>query len=146
VASHSMGGLRVQLPAEHAESLQLNLIQKIYHDTHINQRQSILPSLLGKLLQRVNRPTLEDHVQQLGPVQWVAIGKLLAEHNMHRSQSFIFMAKFLRQYETIPDSRHGRVLHGHSIGKLSSSQNRSDRSLKKCICLVSRKYLKQMTT
>jgi hypothetical protein len=65
-ASHSMGELQVQHPAEHAGSLQLNLIQRIYHDTRNNQRQSILPSLLGELLQRVNRPTLEDHLQQLG--------------------------------------------------------------------------------
>jgi hypothetical protein len=49
-ASHSMGGLQVQQPAEHAGSLQLNLIQRIYHDTRNNQRQSIPPSLLGELL------------------------------------------------------------------------------------------------
>ncbi len=67
-ASHSMGGLQVQHPAEHAGSLQLNLIQKIYQDTRNNQRKSTLPSLLSELLRRVNRPTLEDHVQQLGPV------------------------------------------------------------------------------
>jgi hypothetical protein len=103
-----MGGLQVQHPGEHAGSLQLNLIQRIYHDTRNNQRQSILPSLLGELLQGVNRPTLEDHVQQLGPVQWAATGK---------RQSFVFMAKFLRQYETKPDIWHAAALHGHSLGK-----------------------------
>jgi hypothetical protein len=49
-ASHSLGGLQVQHPAEHAGSLQFNLIHRIYHDTQNNQRQSILPSLLGELL------------------------------------------------------------------------------------------------
>jgi len=116
-ASHSMGGLQVQHPAEHAGSLQLNLIQKIYHDTRNNQRKSILPLLLSELLRRVNRPTLEDHVQQLGPVQWAATGKLLADHNLLLSQSFVFMAKFLRQYETKSDSWHAAALHGHSLGK-----------------------------
>jgi hypothetical protein len=116
-ASHSMGGLQVQHPAEHAGSLQLNLIQKIYQDTRNNQRKSILLSLLSELLRRVNRQTLEDHVQQLGAVQWAATGKLLADHNLLLSQSFVFMAKFLRQYETKPDSWHAAALHGHSLGK-----------------------------
>jgi hypothetical protein len=92
-ASHSMGGMQVQHPAEYAGSLQLNLIHRIYHGTCNNQRQSILPSLLGELLRRVNRPTLEDHVQQLGPVQWAANGKLLADHNLLLSQSFCVHGK-----------------------------------------------------
>jgi hypothetical protein len=56
-------------------------------------------------------------MQQLDPVQWVATGKLLADHNLLLSQSFVFMAKFRRQYETKPDSWHAAALHGHSLGK-----------------------------
>jgi hypothetical protein len=128
-ASHSMGGLQVQHPAEHAGSLQINLIQKSYQDTRNNQRKSILPSLLSELLRRVNRPTLEDHVQQLGPVQWAATRKLLADHNLLLSQSFVFMAKFLRQYETKPDSWHAAALHGHSLGSLPNGLSRQQTAI-----------------
>ncbi len=46
--------------SEHAGSLQLNFLQRIYHDLRNNQRQSTLPSLLGELLVQINRPALED--------------------------------------------------------------------------------------
>jgi hypothetical protein len=47
----------------------------------------------------------------------MATGKLLADHNLLLRQSFVFMAKFLRQYETKLDSWHAAALHGHSLGK-----------------------------
>jgi hypothetical protein len=49
--------------------------------------------------------------------KWAATRKLLADHNLQLSQSFVFMSKFLRQYEIKPDSWHAAALHGHSLGK-----------------------------
>jgi hypothetical protein len=53
----------------------------------------------------------------LGLSQWVATGKLLADNNLLLSQLFVFMAKFLRQFETKPDSWHAAALHGHYLGQ-----------------------------
>ena len=125
-----MGGLQVQHPAEHAGSLQLNLIQRIYHDSQNNHRRSLLPDILQDLLQRINRPTLEEHVQQLGPIQWVITGKKLKDHNHLLSQAFIFMAKFLRQYEMQADNWHVAALHGHSAGKTFIISEMERRELK----------------
>jgi hypothetical protein len=44
-----------------------NLIQRIYQEGMNNQRHSKLPELLQDLLRRINRPTLDEHVRQLGP-------------------------------------------------------------------------------
>ena len=116
-ASHGMGGLQVQHPAEHAGSLQLNLIQKIYQDSRNNLRHSLLPALLSEMLRSTGRPTLEEHIQQLGPVQWALTGNRIKGHNQLLGQAFLFMAKFLRQYEKRADSWHAAAVHGHSEGK-----------------------------
>ena len=78
-ASHAMGGLQVHQPAEHAKGLQLNLLQKIFLDSRVNPRQSQLPALLQEILKRVHRPTIEDHMQQLGPIEWACTGQMLIE-------------------------------------------------------------------
>jgi hypothetical protein len=41
----------------------------------------------------------------------------MEDHNLLLSQSFIIMAKFLRQYKNKNDSWHAAALHGHSLGK-----------------------------
>jgi hypothetical protein len=115
-ASHAMGGLQVQQPAEHAKGLQMNLLQKIYQDSRINTRQSQLPALLREVLQRVRRPTIEDHMQQLGPLEWARTGQAVMEHNALIGQAFIAMSKFLKLYESGSDGWHAAI-HGHSSGR-----------------------------
>ncbi len=115
-ASHEKGGLQVQHPAEHAGGLQLNLIQRIYQEGRNNQRHSRLPELLQELLQRIHRPTLHEHVQQLGPSQWDRTGQALSVHNKMFGQAFTMMSKFLTLYETQKDSWYSAAINGHSLG------------------------------
>ena len=115
-ASHAMGGLQVQQPAEHARGLQLNLLQRILQDSGINSRESQLPALLQELLQRVHRPSIEDHFQQLGPLQWAQTGQLLGDHNALLGQAFNAMSRFLKLYESGSDGWHAAI-HGHSSGR-----------------------------
>jgi len=115
-ASHTMGRLQVQQPADHAKGLQLNLLQKIFQDSLINKRQSQLPALLQELLQQFHRPTVEDHMQQLGPLEWAHTGQMIGEHNALLGQAFTAMSKFLKLYETGSEGWHAAI-HGHTSGR-----------------------------
>jgi hypothetical protein len=42
---------------------------------------------------------------------------IVGNHNHVLRQPFVFMAKFIRQYKTKPDSWHAATLHGHYLGK-----------------------------
>ena len=113
-ASHHMGGLQVQHPMEHASSLRLNLIHKIWQSGHNNFLQSRLPGLLHDLLILTNRQSLDCHVQNMGPTQWDTTGQRLREHNLLLSQSFHSMAKFLRLYENHKTLWTNAAIYGHS--------------------------------
>jgi hypothetical protein len=66
----------------------------------------------------MHRPTLDKHVQQLGPSQWARTGQALLEHNKVFGQTFTMMSKFLKVYETQRDSWFSAAINGHSLGKM----------------------------
>jgi hypothetical protein len=79
-AGLAMGGLGIQPIENTVQGFQQNLLQKIYKRVNQPANGSLLPRLLDRLLLRVHRPNLEDHVERLGPQQW----KLTAERLEHR--------------------------------------------------------------
>lgn len=79
-ASHSMGGLQIQHPMDHAKGLRLNLIQKIWKAGIDNPFHSMLPGILQETLTTIRRPSLAQHIKNMGPVQWRITGDKLKEH------------------------------------------------------------------
>jgi hypothetical protein len=71
-----------------------------------------LPYILSKLLLRTNRPTIEDHVERLGPEQWTAIR--LHAKNMMLAQAFRAVAVLLALYEVDKDGWHHAAIIGHT--------------------------------
>jgi hypothetical protein len=69
-AGLAMGGLGIQPIENTVEGFQQNLLQRIYKRVNQTASDSLLPSLLNRLLVRIHRPSLEDHVERLGPQQW----------------------------------------------------------------------------
>ena len=61
---------------------------------------------------RVHRPSIEDHFQQLGPLQLALTGQLMGDHNAQMGQSFSAVSKFLKLYEAGIDGWHVAI-HGH---------------------------------
>jgi len=112
-AGLEMGGLGIQPPENTVQGFQQNLIQKLYKK--INDPQgSLLPDILSKLLQRSNRPNLLDHVERLGPEQWIKTAARLQPKNMMLAHSFRSVATLLALYETDKDAWHHAAIVGHS--------------------------------
>jgi hypothetical protein len=68
-----MKGLRIPHLDETIQGFWQNLEQKIFKQ-HRQQTTAHLPTILAGLLARANRPTLLDHVQWVGPKQWLVTG------------------------------------------------------------------------
>ena len=114
-ASHSMGGLQIQHPMEHAKSLRLNLIQRIWTAGGNNPFHSKLPLILQETLTAIRRPTLAHHIQYMGPAQWDTTGEKLKSHNLLFSQAFQSMAHFLRTYENHEKDWPEAAIYGHTM-------------------------------
>jgi hypothetical protein len=64
-ADIEMGGLKIAHPKELVKGFQQNLIQRILQKDTLDI-PSLLPDLLQGLLDRVNRPSLDHHINHLG--------------------------------------------------------------------------------
>jgi len=115
-AEHSVGGLQVPLLSTTATSFRLNLLQRIYkrmgHPPHLPP--STLPIIMESLLQMAGRPTLLDHVERLGPLQWRKTATMLKQRNLLFSQIFLAGAELLQIYEEHPDTWHQAAIVGHT--------------------------------
>jgi hypothetical protein len=94
-AGLEMGGLGLQ-PIEHTvQGFQQNLVQKIYKKANRPETGSLLPHILSRLLLRINRPTIEDHVERLGPEQWTMTATRLHARNRMFAEAFQAVAVLL---------------------------------------------------
>lgn len=116
-ADYSVGGLKVPLLETTAKSFRLNLLQKIYkktlHPTHFPP--TILPHIIKQLLQVTGRPSLEDHVNKLGPTQWKQTALMIRNRNYLFSQMFQAGADLLAIYEKDKETWHQAPLYGHTL-------------------------------
>jgi hypothetical protein len=69
-AGLEIGGLGIQPLENTVQGFQQNLLQRIYRGVNQPATGSLLPCVLNRLLLRVNRPSIEDHVEGMGPQQW----------------------------------------------------------------------------
>jgi exonuclease III len=113
-ASLVMGGLDIPLPQDLISGFQQNIIQRIILKD-VRNIPSLLPTLLQGLLDRVGRPSLEHHINHMGPEHWKITSQKLKTENTILSQSFQAMADLLHAHETSNESWHCAAIVGHSL-------------------------------
>ncbi len=111
-ASYEMGGLQLINIPDMVEGLQINLIQKLVKkgSTYI-----IYKKIVDQLLSRLRLPSLEQHVQSLGPIIWKYTSTRLLPHNQLLSQAFAAVSKLLVLLERKPDNMLYLPICGHSL-------------------------------
>ena len=115
-ASFNRGGLQVPHPAETAEGLHLNLLQKIQNRIRLPRRfpPSHLPTILEETLQAAGCPTFTQHLEKHGPERWDRTAEKIKNRNLLFSQAFQTMAKLLRIHEKDRKTWHTAAIDGHS--------------------------------
>jgi hypothetical protein len=108
-----MGGLSIPHPETVAESFQLNLLQKLYN-TGLG-KLSVFRHIVTQNLLTVSRPDLNMHVSSLGPTNWSASAKKLADVNVLLAEAFHTAAKLLTELEAKKDTWFSAPLVGHSL-------------------------------
>jgi exonuclease III len=115
-ASFEKGGLQVPHPADTADGLHLNLLQKIYNKIRLPDRypNSLLPNILHETLQDAGCPSFQHHLENLGPEKWDLTASRIKNRNLLFSQAFQAMAKLLRINEKDRKTWHAAAINGHS--------------------------------
>jgi len=116
-ADYHLGGLNVPSFQTLAEGFRLNLLQRIYKRElqPAKYPSSHLPGILDQLLRRGGRPTLETHVQRLGPLEWEKTAIALKQHNKMFSAAFSAGQEILIRMEGDSKYWHHAPIKGHSL-------------------------------
>jgi hypothetical protein len=113
-AGLAIGGLGIQPLENTVQGFQQNLLQKIYRRVNQPANGSLLPRVLNKLLLRVHRPSIEDHVEWMGPRQWNLTAARLEQKNKMFAQAFRAVSTLLQLYEVDKDGWHHAPIFGHT--------------------------------
>jgi hypothetical protein len=127
-AGLEMGGLGIPHPDEIIQGFRQNLIQKIVKQSR-NNPASCLPRILAGLLARANRPSLEEHIQSLGPKQWRSTGNRILPWNRMLGLAFVAVADLLVTYETSREFWHAAAIAGHSSFSMVFPLSNGERSI-----------------
>ncbi len=94
-ASFKKGGLQVPRPADTADGLHLNLLQKIYNKIRLPDRypDSLLPNILHETLQDAGCPSFQYYLENLGPDKWERTATKINNITLLFSQAFQAIAK-----------------------------------------------------
>jgi hypothetical protein len=117
-AGLAMGGLGIQPIENTVQGFQQNLLQKIYRRVNQPANGSLLPRVLNKLLLRVHRPSIEDHVERMGPQQWNLTAVRLEQKNKMFAKAFRAIGTLLQLYEVDKDGWHHAPIFGHTKASL----------------------------
>jgi hypothetical protein len=128
-ASFEKGGLQVPHPADTADGLHLNLLQRIYNKIRTPARypNSQLPNILQETLQDAGCPSLQYHLENLGPEKWDRTAAKIKNKNLLFSQAFQSMAKLLRIHEKDRKTWHAAAINGHKIQQATSANTKRSR-------------------
>jgi hypothetical protein len=115
-ASFEKGGLQVPHPTDTADGLHLNLLQRVYNIIRTPARYptSQLPNILQETLQDAGCPSLQYHLENLGPDKWERTAAKIKNKNLLFSQAFQAMAKLLRIHEIDRKTWHAAAINGHT--------------------------------
>ncbi len=97
-ASFGKLGLQIPHPNETAEDLRLNMIQKYYRKVRNNQ-PSVFTCIIEQILNNSGRPNLADHINTMGPQEWMKTSARIGNVNPMLGEAFKSMASFLRKLE-----------------------------------------------
>jgi hypothetical protein len=125
-AGLKMGGLNIPHPETVAEGLQMNFLQKTYKKIKAGDTSKMV-AIISDMLTMNGRPSLEDHVEKLGPLQWEKTSEKLENINLFVSQSFGSVGKFLRLQEIDPLAWQNSAIYGHSLESRLFPLTRGDR-------------------
>jgi hypothetical protein len=116
-APHTVGGLQISETAKTMEGFRLNLLQRIYKRIQYSTRfpPSLLPTVMNSTLSQIKRPSLQQHVQYLGPKEWEKTSLLLKSHNLLFSQCFEAGSQMIKHMETEQESWQHSPIIGHSM-------------------------------
>ncbi len=117
-AGLAMGGLGIQPIENTVQGFQQNLLQKIYRRVNQLANGSLLPRVLNKLLLRVHRPSIEDHVERMGPQQWNLTAMRLERKNKMFAQAFRAVSTLLQLYEVDKNGWQHAPIYGHTKASL----------------------------
>jgi hypothetical protein len=67
-----MGGLQIQHPEETVQGLRINLILKYFHKSEQGNITTFI-SILENMFHQSGHPSLQDHVNTMGPGKWLKI-------------------------------------------------------------------------
>ncbi len=109
-----MGGLNITSPETILKGFQQNLIQRIVQKT-AEGTPSLLPELLNNLLESINRPSLDQHLSNLGPAHWKQTGNRLMAKNEMLGKAFQAMSELLETHESSTESWHCAAIRGHTL-------------------------------
>jgi hypothetical protein len=112
-ASFNKGGLQIQPPAEAAEGLRLNLIQKCHRKIEAGQ-PTMLVDILEQVLRDKRRPSLSTHINSLGPTERNITGDKIMMKNQMLGLAFKSMALYLVTLEDSPEDWHLAPVRGHT--------------------------------
>jgi len=107
-ADFSMGGLGIHNPKEKIMGLQQNLLQKL-----LKNPEREMSTILERILQKIKRPNLEQHLQLFGFKQWEKTAAKLVTENLILSQAFSAMAQYVLKFENGPQWEHNAI-YGHN--------------------------------
>ena len=115
-ASFEKGGLQVPHPTDTADGLHLNLLQRVYNIIRTPARypSSQLPNIFQETLQDAGCPSLQYHLENLGPDKWERTAAKIKNKNLLFSQAFQAMAKLLRIHEIDRKTWHAAAINGHT--------------------------------
>jgi len=108
-ADFSMGGLGIHNPKEKIMGLQQNLLQKL-----LKNPEREMSTILERILQKIKRPNLEQHLQLFGFKQWEKTAAKLVTENLILSQAFSAMAQYVLKFENGPQWEHNAIYGEHN--------------------------------
>ncbi len=112
-ASFDKGGLQIQHPAETAEGLRLNLLQKTFKKI-MTGNGTMFTGIMEEMLRQRRRPDLSTHVTSLGPTEWICTGNKIMGKNRMMGTAFMAMANYLTKLEDSPEDWHLAPIRGHT--------------------------------
>jgi len=108
-AGYEVGGLDIRSPTNTIKGFQQNLIQKMTKNPDLEMSQ-----VLAAILDKIRRPSLQQHIDYLGPQQWLKSANKIKNYSLILSQAFEAIAEHLQIFENDTALWGHAPIFGHS--------------------------------
>jgi len=110
---YEIGGLEIPTIEQHAEGLQMNLIQKVYKKIKKGEN-TMLITIIEQLLQQKRCPTIIELVERVGPTGWRVVNEKVKNSLAILGQAAIAIAKILEHEEKQKETWARTPIYGHT--------------------------------